>query len=412
MHMRILNVTQAYDPFLERGGQAGTVRELTLGMAARGHHVTVLTADLGGGRRADLGSGCPWGSRSLAPNREIIYLRTAISFRALTFNPALSSFCRQRLAEFDVVHIFGLYDLLGPAVARFSSRKGIPYLVEPMGMFHPIDRAFFLKSVWHRLLGRPLIRNAWRMIATAELERKELIQAGISPDRILLRFNPVDSAEYQKLPPRGNFRNRWRIAPHQPVVLFLGRLIPRKGADLLIEAFAKALPGDGVLVVAGLEGDSGYLKRLRAVAARCGVSERVRFTGPLYGEEKKAALADADLFVLPSSYENFANAAAEAVASGVPVVITDRCGIHSLIQDRAGLVVPRDRDAVADAIRTLVENRALRESFRAGCSAVTQELSVDRVASILEGFYRESPGHRAPNRSQPSDAETRSSSPG
>jgi len=387
--MKILKVTQAYYPFLERGGQAGTVRELARGLAARGHQVTVLTADLGDGGRNDLGEESPWGWGALAPNAETIYLRTLLSFRALTLNPSLPSFCRRRLAEFDVVHIYGLYDLLGPTVARFSNRLGIPYLVEPMGMFHPIDRGFFLKNVWHRALGRRMMRNASRIIATAEIEREELIQGGIAAGRLLLRYNPVDAAEYRVLPPRGIFRNRWKIAPNEPLVLFLGRLIPRKGADLLIEAFADALPDEGVLVVAGPEGEAGYLNHLRAVATQCSLTERVRFTGPLYGEDKKQVLADADLFVLPSSYENFANAVAEAAASGVPVVVTDRCGIHSLVNHRAGLVVPREREAVAGAIRALVMSPALREQLRAGCHGVTEELGLEKIVSVLEGFYRE-----------------------
>ncbi len=387
--MKILKVTQSYYPFLERGGQAGTVQELSRGLAARGHQVTVLTADLGGGRRNDLGERCPWGWRSVAPGAETIYLRTAISFRALTLNPSLLSFCRRRLAEFDVVHIYGLYDLLGPTVAGFANRLGIPYLVEPMGMFLPIDRAFFLKNVWHRLLGRAMTRNAWRFIATAEIERDELIESGIAASRVLLRYNPVDAAEYRTLPPPGAFRNQWKIAPDEPLVLFLGRLIPRKGADLLIEAFGDALPEQGTLVIAGPEGESGYLNHLRAVTARCGLGERVRFTGPLFGEAKKQVLADADLFVLPSSYENFANAVAEAVASGIPVVVTDRCGIHSLVKHRAGLVVPREREAVAGAIRALVTDSALRERLRSGCPVVTQELGLGKIVSALEGFYRE-----------------------
>src|SRR5579884_3852420 len=146
--MRILKVTQSYFPFLERGGPALKVRSLARGLAARGHAVTVLTADLSGDRRSDLGKKSQWGWRSIEENVETIYLPTVFTFRALTVNPLLLSFCRERLAGFDLVHIYGLYDLLGPAVAWHAVRRSIPYLVEPLGMYRPIDRAFFLKSVW------------------------------------------------------------------------------------------------------------------------------------------------------------------------------------------------------------------------------------------------------------------------
>jgi glycosyltransferase involved in cell wall biosynthesis len=387
--MRILKVTQSYAPFLERGGPAVKVRALARGLAARGHRVTVLTADLGRGRRGDLGEKNAWGWRSTEENVETIYLPTAFSFRALTVNRRLLSFCRARLDDFDIVHIYGLYDLLGPAMAWQAARRAIPFLIEPMGMYRPIDRSFFLKGVWRQVFGNRMIAGAGRMIVTSELEREDLVEGGISPERIRLRYNPVDLAEYETLPPRGTFRNRRQIPPSEPLILFLSRLIPRKGADLLIESFADAMPERGTLVIAGPEGEPGYLDSLRNVAERRGVASRVRFTGALYGEEKKAALADADVFALPSSYENFANAVAEAVASGVPVVVTDRCGIHSLVDGRAGLVVTREKGAVAEALRRLTEDPDLRNRFRAGCRAVAEELSLEKSVEALEIIYTE-----------------------
>ncbi len=388
--MKILAVTQSYFPFLERGGPAVKVRALARGLAARGHEVTVLTADLGHGRRDDLGERGAWGWRTAEGNLEIIYVPTALTFRALTLNPRLPRFLRDRLSSYDVVHIYGLYDLLGPAVAWSAQRRRLPYLVEPMGMYRPIDRSFFLKALWRSLFGNRMIAHAWRLIVTSELERDDLMEGNVPACRIRLRYNPVDLAEYESLPPRGEFRRRWQIPEEEPVVLFLSRLIPRKGADLLTEAFREALPERGVLVIAGPEVEPGYLAHLREVAERCGVSERVRFTGGIYGEEKKAALADADVFALPSSYENFANAVAEAVASGLPVIVTDRCGIHSQVNQRAGIVVPRERHAIAEAIRRLTQDDALRGRLRDGCRAVAEELSLEKTVSALEAIYVES----------------------
>ncbi len=387
--MRILKITQSYFPFLDRGGPAVKVRALARGLGGHGHRVTVLTANLGEGQQAALGERSRWGWRSEEGNVETVYLRTEFRFRALTINPALVSFCRERLGQFDVAHVYGLYDAIGPGAAWLSRRRGIPYVVEPMGMYRPIDRAFFLKGVWHGILGRRMIAGACGMIATSELERQELVAGGIPAGKVHLRFNPVELAEFQLLPPRNTFRDRWRIPRDEPLVLFLSRLIPRKGADLLIEAFAEALPAKGLLAIVGPEGARGYQEHLRAVAEACGVSGRVRFTGALYGEEKKAALADADVFALPSSYENFANAAAEAVASGVPALVTDHCGIHSLLEGRAGLVVKREKGEIARALGTLIENDELRERLRAGCRGLAEELSVERSVESLEAIYGE-----------------------
>ena len=173
------------------------------------------------------------------------------------------------------------------------------------------------------------------------------------------------------------------------MILFLSRIIPRKGADLLIEAFSTLNGGAGRLVIAGPEGEPGYVARLKELARNGGIAERVVFTGPLYGSEKTAALGDADVFALPSSYENFANVAAEAVACGVPVVVTDRCGIASLVNQKAGVVIRRDGAELARALRELLENERLREHLRAGCREVTQALAWEKLAEQMERHYEE-----------------------
>ena len=111
------------------------------------------------------------------------------------------------------------------------------------------------------------------------------------------------------------------------------------------------------------------------------------FTGALYDDDKAAVMADADLFVLPSRYENFANSAAEAVSSGIPVIITDACGIRSLIDGRAGLVIAPERQALAAAIRSLLSDRSLYQKLQAGCPGVAAQLGWDRLTEQMEGYY-------------------------
>src|SRR2546422_4559419 len=193
-------------------------------------------------------------------------------------------------------------------------------------MTRPIDRGFWLKRLWHVLLGNRVLQGASLLIATSEQEQRELITAGFPPERVRVRYNGLDLEEFRQLPPRGSFRRRWQIEPNEPLILFFGRLIPRKGADLLLEAFATAFSHTGRLVIAGPEGEPGYLQTLAKKARALGIDRRVAFTGPLYGADKNAALADADIFALPSRYENFANAAAEAMACGTPVIVTESCG--------------------------------------------------------------------------------------
>jgi glycosyltransferase involved in cell wall biosynthesis len=388
--MRVLSVVQFYFPFQDRGGPVVKVRSLAKGLVKRGHQVTILTADLGLNDVNGFGAKierCKWGWRWEDQGVEAIYLPTRGRYRAFTLNPGVVGYCSASLRGFDVVHVYGLYDLLGPAAGYFSRRQGVPYLIEPMGMYRPIDRGLRLKRLWHGTMGKALLQNAARVVATSDIESQELLEGGIPAAKLAIRYNGIDVSSCTPLPPRGAFRSRWKISPEQPLILFLSRLIPRKGADILIEAFAQACPETGYLAIAGPEGETGYRAYLERRTIESGVEGRVLFTGPLYDEDKKAALADADIFALPSRYENFGNAVAEAVACGVPVIVTNSCGIHSLVRDRAGLVIAPDKEELADALWRLIYDGKLHRRLKAGCPGVVDQLGWDRLTEQMEGYY-------------------------
>ncbi len=185
--MRILNVTQTYAPFLEFGGPPVKVRALSEAMARRGHQVTVLTADWNLESRFPAGaepSGTtrsPFGWRRDENGVQAIYLPTWFHYRALSWNPAAKRFLRARLQNFELVHIFGLYDFLGPAVADACRRRNIPYVIEPIGMFLPIVRSLWLKRMYHQTLGRSMLAGARFLIATSQQECDELVSDRYTP---------------------------------------------------------------------------------------------------------------------------------------------------------------------------------------------------------------------------------------
>lgn len=389
--MNILHVVQAYYPFQERGGSVFKVRALAETLAHHGHTVTVLTADLGLAKHPEIGDRVQkysWGSRLELDGVEVIYLSTAAKYRAMTFNPTVRQFCEKRLSEFAVIHFFGLYDILGPTVSYFARRQRIPYLAEPMGMYWPIDRNLLLKRVWHSVLGKTFLKQAAKIVATSEMEKKEMLDAAFRPTRVLIRYNGVDSNLLANLPGRGAFRCKWNLPLDEPLILFLSRLIPRKGADVLIEAFADACPEKGRLVIAGPEGEPGYRDYLEACAGKISMRERILFTGPIYGEEKKSLYTDADVFVLPSRYENFANVAAEAMVCGVPVILGGSCGISALVKEEsAGLVVSPEKRPVSKAIRDLFTDHALYQSLKKGCARIPERLNWSKLAAEMAAGY-------------------------
>ncbi len=396
--MRILNVTETYAPFLEFGGPPVKVRALAEGLARRSHTVNVLTADWGLEKRLRNQSESelltqgwdrsPFGWRHNGGGVQSTYIPSWFRYRTLSWNPAVNRYCRARLQNFDVVHIFGVYDLLGPPVAAAARERGIPYVIEPIGMFVPIVRNVWLKRMYHSLIGRHLFAGASAVVATSELEADELAAAGIVRTKIVLRRNGVEPPS--ALPVRGNFRSTLGISERAKVILFLGRLSVKKSPELLLQAFSQlpASLGDNpvTLVFAGPD-ESGMQQKLALEAARLQISTRVKFSGPLFGQDKWAAYRDADVFVLPSQNENFGNTAAEAVAAGTPVVVTEKCGIAPLLKDVAGLVVAHDAGAVAAAMHRLLTDSQLHGQFAASCAALTARLGWEQPVAEMENLY-------------------------
>jgi glycosyltransferase involved in cell wall biosynthesis len=396
--MRILNLTETYAPFLEFGGPPVKVRALAQGLAQRGHAVNVLTADWGLEKRLPQHSEAelqalgwdrsPFGWRHAQDGVQSIYLPSWFRYRALSWNPAVKRYCRARLQNFDLVHVFGIYDFLGPPVAAAARARNIPYVVEPIGMFVPIVRNVWLKRMYHYFVGRRLFAGACAVIATSDLEVRELLAAGVAPQKIVLRRNGVESPA--SWPPRGKFRAALDIPEQARLILFLGRLSLKKSPELLLQAFGNLLQrmGEHTLMLAFAGPDENNMQQHLAVtAARLGIAARVKFSGPLYGDDKWAAYRDADVFVLPSQNENFGNTAAEAIAAATPVVVTEQCGIAPLVKDVAGLVVAHDETSVANALERLLRDPQLHAKFVAGCAELTSRLSWQQPVTQMESLY-------------------------
>jgi glycosyltransferase involved in cell wall biosynthesis len=395
--MRILNVTQSYAPFYKFGGPPVKVEALATGLARRGHEVTVLTADWGLESRRECGAGTsgvskqsPFGWTCEVNGVQSIYLPTWFRYHAATWNPAVTKYCRANLAQFQMVHVFGLYDLLGPAVASECRRRDVPYIIEPIGMFVPIVRNIFLKRVYHAQWGKTMLAGAAAVIATSEQEMEELSAGGVPSSKIFLRRNGVVAP--RALPAAGEFRAQQRIPADAFLILFLGRLSAKKRPELLLEAFSQLpenLGGRAVWLAFAGPDESGMRARLDEMAQKMRLRSRIVFSGAVYDEKKWSAYRDATLFVLPSQNENFGNTAAEAAACGTPVVITENCGVAPLLSEVAGLVVAHDAAAVAQAIRRLLVDEGLRQKLSDGGKKVASRLGWDEPIKRMAEIYAE-----------------------
>jgi glycosyltransferase involved in cell wall biosynthesis len=371
--MRVLLAVPAYWPALSFGGPIWIARDLCEGLVARGHTVDVVTTSL-----EDLEHGLSVRTRTTETGGvRIHYLATPLRYRWMGVTPSLPLLLA-RLGRPDVGHVIGFRDPVGTTVAAWCRLRRIPYVLEPQGMFQPRLRKVRLKRALDPLL-RPLARGAALLVATSELERRDLLAGGLAGERIAIRPNPFPPVRPGRT---GLLRRRLGLADDEALVLYVGRLGAGKGLELLIDAVG-ALP-DVQLALVGPADDPDVVRRVRAAG------ERVHVLPPWTEERPLELYGDADVFVLASDSEreNFGVAAAEAAAAGVPLVVTDRTGIAELARDRAALVVPPEAGTIRAAVAQVLEDGELRKRLAAGALALAKELSAEAIVEQQEGLYR------------------------
>ena len=380
--LNILFLSRCYYPAVEYGGPIFTMRPLADALCQRGHNVSVWTTDLL--KPGEKMPGAPFERE--VDGAHVVYHRSGWCYRWEPTIPGFGRYCREHLRGFDAIHIFGYRDLLAPVACRYARLRSIPYVIEPLGSLLPQLRSFRKKWLYDHTLGPSVLDGARCLIATSEQERGDFIRLGTAPERAVVRANPINLDEFRNLPPRGSRRASLGIAPSACVVLFMGRLCAIKGMHRLVEAFSR-IDAEHHLWLVGSPEDREYVQRLNRMIGRLNLGRRVHFLGPLYDDEKLQALVDADILVLPSDRENFGNAAAEAVACGIPVIVTDSCGIAPLVEGRAGIVVPPAVEPLGEALRSLTTDIVLRQRLADGCAQVRNDLSWEKPVEIQEQIY-------------------------
>jgi glycosyltransferase involved in cell wall biosynthesis len=367
--LRILFAAPVWWPATAFGGPVAVARELTSRLVARGHSVEVLTTSLesldrAGGRRTRTGE---------HDGVRVTYLSTPARYRWMGITPTLSAELA-RAGRPDVVHVFGFRDPVTTVAAGWARARGIPYVFEPLGMFRARLRKVALKRALDATLYRGVASGAAAVVTASNVERDDVLAAGVVPaERIHVRGNgfpaPFD------VPPAE--RATLGIPDGAPVVLYVGRIASGKGIEHLVAALQE-LP-EAHLVLVGPDDRHGVAAGLEG--------ERIHVFGPTDGPPL-ALYRLADVFVLPSAGESFGMVAAEAAAGGTPVVITDRCGVADFFAAGEALVVPDERPAILDAVRSVLADPALRAQLSAGGVAAARRMSWDAVTDRQEELYR------------------------
>lgn len=361
--LRLLSVIRSIDP--AAGGMAEGLRQSVLATREMGHVQEVVTLDA----PSDPGvGGFPARVHALGPANGV-YGHT----------PQLVPWLREHAPQFDAVVVHGLWQYHGLAVRRALAGGPVPYFVYPHGMLDPwFKRRYPLKHLkkwlyWPWAEYR-VLRDAAAVLFTAEEEKRLAAESFW-----LYRVQPevvgygVTLEEAARAGSAASFTDAWPETRDKQLVLFLARLHEKKGADLLIEAFAKAAKEAPSLhlVMAGPEGQPGLRARLEALARQAGVADRITWTGMLTGHAKWSALKAADVFVLPSHQENFGVAVVEALALGLPVLISNKVNIwREVVDGGAGLVADDSAEGTTQMLRRWVRlPQARRDAMRAHATA-------------------------------------------
>jgi len=320
----------------------------------------------------------------VARTSPLSHLWTAHSFE-------VRSMLRDLIGRADVVHIHELWHYPHWIAARLAHQQGVPYIISPHGELDPwrLNYKWWKKRPYLALTQRALIAKAAAVHAITEAEASET-RLQVPDANVRIIPNGVNPYEFAQLPTRSHLLSQYPELDGKRIVLFIGRLQKVKGLDILVKAFAALARerSDLALVIAGP--DEGFRSRMVEQLQRSRLSERAVFTGFVSGADKRALLGAAELFALPSHGEGFSAAVLEAMASGLPVVVTRQCKFPDIAEWGAGIIIEPDCDQLADAIRSVLDQPHRRRAMgNRARELVRAQYSWSSIVQQMYELYRD-----------------------
>ena len=384
--MRILHVITSIDP--ATGGPAEGLKQYCRNYISQGAEVEVLTLD---DPQKAAGWEFPARVHAVGPGRGVY-----------RYTPGAVSWLEKNVGRFDLVVINGVWNYNTLAAYRVLRKQKVPYAVFTHGMMDPyFKRAFPAKHLkkllyWHLFLKR-ILNHASAVLFTAE-DEKILARQSFPGYKVREQVIPYGTygPEFDRERAEAAFFDKYPELLGKRLALTLGRIDPKKGTDILIEAFAQSLAKDPAwqLVIAGPD-RVGWRKELEAQAARLGIGERITWTGMLQGELKWGAFHGSECFVLPSHQENFGIVVAEALACNLPVLLSDKVNIwREVVNQWAGMVCD---DSVVGTTQMLAlwaelspeERAAVRQrALRCFDRNFNYSRTASRIMEIYQGLVR------------------------
>jgi glycosyltransferase involved in cell wall biosynthesis len=382
-----------------RGGR-GLVGVPTIlgGTAARGHNVALIVAGGPNTKSEKLPLRAIKSAVDGADDAGEFVIVTLSAWAVWAFSPALLWRAHKYVRAADCISLHSLYSfpvLVGYLLARLYRK---PYGIWPHGVLAPFQRGVSVRKKWlyDYLVGRRILNNASVLFFSAQGEREEAAALGLKSYSVIIP-DGIDVSVFAELPAKGRFRARFLAGHSGDLVVFLARLNAKKGLDLLIQAMVRVVASrpQARLAIVGSPDPSTFGRRVEDWVRESGIASHVAMTGAISHEAKLELMADADVLVMPSHAENFGFSVFEAMASCVPVVVSDTLNYAGEIaRSGAGFSVPRKPESFADAILQLLEYPTLRQKMGANGIQLARRYSWVETASKVERTFESILMHR------------------
>lgn len=344
------------------GGCARVVYDLSWELAKRGHDVTIITTDL-----YEPYHRYPTDLVVSDPKNLIIlrfpYFCDWLAWKKKIFiSLDLIKYLRLHVRDYDIIHLQDLISVTAIFTSFFCKHYNMPYFLTTHGSIPWLYQKKLLNSLFKHFFGEKILKQATKILVLNRTEFELCKNIGIPASRIHLIPNGVNLNDYQNLPIKGQFREKFYINPDTEILLYVGRLYDRKGLDLLINAFDKVQKEYPTLKLVFVGPDDGYQNKLKEIASELKIYDKVIFCGFLSDEEKIGAYIDSDIFITPLFY-GFPITFIEACLFGKPIITTDKGDRLDWIDGQVGYSTEYDVYSIEKALTDILSNPQLYNKF-------------------------------------------------
>lgn len=389
--MKILHIVPSYLPATRYGGPIQSVHNLNRALVRKGAEVTVYTTNANGPKRLDV----PLGEPIDMDGVKVFYFPVGLP-AAWYYSRELKKALKNNVKNFDIVHITSTFLSASAFGAHYAKKAGIPYIISPRGnlMRAPLSVSRFKKKIYINLIERRNLAGAAAIDFTSIDEERDYLRGGFPLKHSIVLPNGIKMPDPATVSSGeiSEFKKEVGFGAGETIISCLGRISKIKGFDTLIPAFADlALSGIRTkLLIIGGDDEKGYKKEVEKLISERGLGEAVVFAGMLTGHKKDIALKASDILAQPSESESFGMSSAEAMAMGIPVIVTEGVGVSSIVaKANAGLVIKKNSEELARAIKCLLSDEKLRVVMgENGRNAAEKNLSEESIAERFIFEYR------------------------